>query len=430
MIRVLEYNDKSNAEIKKLLLDRKSSENNSVIESVKQIISDVKVNKDEALYRLTKKFDSVDLESLKVSEEEITIEASKVSPELVAIMKEAKENIRSFHEKAIINSWCDYKPDGSYMGQRVIPLKRVGIYVPGGTAVYPSSVLMNVIPAQVAGVEEIVMVTPPGSNGKISPIVASVAQICDIHSIYKVGGAQAVAALAYGTQTIDKVDKIVGPGNIFVAEAKKQVYGEVDIDMIAGPSEILIVADKNANPKYVAADLLSQAEHDKLASSILITDSKEVLDKTIEEIEDQINTLSRKEIMRSSVDNFGACILCNNLNDAVELANYIAPEHLEIMTENASEMLGSIRNAGSVFLGYSTPEPIGDYFGGPNHILPTLGTARFFSPLSTESFLKKSSFIYYSKSKLKEDGEKIIKFAESESLTAHANSVRVRMENE
>lgn len=427
MIKVFEYDENKKEELRKMLLDRKSKENADVTNAVKAIIEDVKKNGDESLYRLTEKFDKTVLNTLVVSVDEIKEESSKVSEELKDIMKEAMANIVRFHEKSKMNSWCDYNEDGSYMGQRVLPLERVGVYVPGGTAVYPSSVLMNVIPAKVAGVKEIVMVTPPMKNGKISPIVAAVAELTGVKEIYKIGGAQAVAALAYGTETIKKVDKIVGPGNIFVANAKKEVYGDVDIDMIAGPSEILVIADEKANPKYVAADLLSQAEHDKRASSIFITDSEKLMNETIEEIKIQTEQLERKDIIEESLRDFSMFILCDDLEIGIDVANHIAPEHLELMTSNSSEMLGKVKNAGSVFLGYSTPEPVGDYFGGPNHILPTLGTARFFSPLSTESFLKKSSFIYYSEEKLNIEGEKIIKFAESEGLTAHANSIKVRV---
>ncbi len=319
------------------------------------------------------------------------------------------------------------KDKGVYLGQRVIPLERVGVYVPGGTAAYPSSVLMNVIPAKVAGVDEIIMVTPPDKNGEINPYIGVAASIAKVDKIYKIGGAQAIGALAYGTESIKKVDKIVGPGNIFVALAKKLVFGTVDIDMIAGPSEILIIADENSNPRFIAADLMSQAEHDKLASSILVTTSKKLYEEVEKELELQIKNLKRKDIIIDSLENFGKALICKDINECIDISNLVAPEHLELMVDNPMEYLGQVRNAGSVFLGRYSPEPIGDYFGGTNHVLPTSGTSRFFSPLSVDSFIKKSSFLHYSQESILEHGEKIITLANKEGLTAHANSVKVRL---
>ncbi len=341
----------------------------------------------------------------------------------------AAENIKDFHARQVQQSWLTTKENGVIMGQRVRGLKRVGIYVPGGTAAYPSSVLMNAIPAKLAGVEEVIMVTPPCKDGKPNPNIMAAAKIAGVDRIFLMGGAQAVAALAYGTETVPKGDKIVGPGNIFVATAKKLLYGVVDIDMIAGPSEILIVADKTANPKFLAADLMSQAEHDKLASSILLTTSDEIAVETEKEVLRQVQKLSRKDIIEYSLSNFGAIIVCSDMAQAVDFANELAPEHLEVCCENPMEYVGKLHNAGSVFLGNYSPEPLGDYFAGPNHVLPTSGTARFFSPLSVDSFVKKSSFIYYTEDALKKDAELIEEFAKKEGLTAHANSITVRFED-
>ena len=366
-------------------------------------------------------------EDKKVTEEELYECFEKVEVEFVENLKEAKENIEYYHKAQVSRGFILNKDRGVYLGQRVLPLDSVGLYVPGGTAAYPSSVLMNVIPAKVAGVSEIVMVTPPDKDGGINPYIGVAAKIAGIDKIYKVGGAQAVAALAYGTETIKKVDKIVGPGNIFVATAKRMVFGTVDIDMIAGPSEILIVADEKANPRYVAADLMSQAEHDKLASSILITTSKELYEEVEKELAIQVESLERKEIIESSLNNFGKVIICDTIDECINISNIIAPEHLELMIEEPMECLGKVKHAGSVFLGYNTPESVGDYFGGTNHVLPTSGTARFSSALSVDSFIKKSSFLYYSEQAIQEDGNKIINIANKEGLTAHANSVKVRL---
>lgn len=429
MFNIFQYSEDKYKEFVEILSQRKSQQSSNVTEKVQEILAKVKQEGDGAIIELTEKYDGVVLKDLEVSNEELEESLSKIDEEFKSILEEAKKNIESYHNKMLQRSWCDFQEDGVFLGQKVVPLERVGVYVPGGTATYPSSVLMNIVPARVAGVKEIIMVTPPDKEGKINPAVAVAAKVAGIDKIYKVGGAQAIGALAYGTESIEKVDKIVGPGNIFVATAKKEVFGEVDIDMIAGPSEILVIADENANPKHVAADLLSQAEHDKLASSIFVTTSKKLMYETIEELKIQTSKLSRKEIIEESLENYGLFILCESIDQAIELSNKIAPEHLELMISNVTENLPKVKNAGSIFLGYYTPEPVGDYFAGPNHVLPTAGTAKFFSPLSTESFLKKSSFLYYSQEKLNKEGNKIIKFAEQEGLTAHANSVRVRVED-
>lgn len=400
-----------------------------VILSVTSILSKVKKEGDKALFEFTKSFDKVDLKSLKVSAKELDECFNKVENDFIRALEEAKVNIEDYHKKQRHNGFLMTKDKGIYLGQRVLPIERVGVYVPGGTAAYPSSVLMNVIPAKVAGVSEIVMVTPPDKDGGINPYIGVAARIAGIDKIYKVGGAQAVGALAYGTESIKKVDKIVGPGNLFVATAKKLVFGEVDIDMIAGPSEILVIADEKSDPSFVAADLMSQAEHDKLASSILVTTSKELYEKVEVELEKQVKTLEREDIIRTSLKEFGSAIICKDIEECIDVSNAIAPEHLEIMVDDPMRYLGMVKNAGSVFLGRYCPEPIGDYFGGTNHVLPTSGTARFFSPLSVDSFIKKSSFIYYSKEAIEENGEKIITLANKEGLTAHANSVKVRLNN-
>ena len=406
---------------------RRQAEDKKVTEAVSEILKKVKENGDKALLNYTEKFDKVKLDALQVTEEELDECFEKVEVEFVENLKEAKENIEYYHKAQVSRGFILNKDRGVYLGQRVIPLDSVGLYVPGGTAAYPSSVLMNVIPAKVAGVSEIVMVTPPDKDGGINPYIGGAAIIAGIDKIYNVGGAQAVAALAYGTETIKKVDKIVGPGNIFVATAKRMVFGTVDIDMIAGPSEILIVADEKANPRYVAADLMSQAEHDKLASSILITTSKELYEEVEKELAIQVESLERKEIIESSLNNFGKVIICDTIDECINISNIIAPEHLELMIEEPMECLGKVKHAGSVFLGYNTPESVGDYFGGTNHVLPTSGTARFSSALSVDSFIKKSSFLYYSEQAIQEDGNKIINIANKEGLTAHANSVKVRL---
>lgn len=421
----------SNNSINDVISKLKARGNTSVVrKSVEEIIENVKINGDKALRGYTLDFDKVYLEDFKVSKEEIMDAYNEVHSEFIDILKESMENIKQYHERQKKTSYIYQKELGVYMGQRMIPVDSVGVYVPGGKAAYPSSVLMNIIPAKVAGVKDIVVVTPPDKSGKVNKNILVAAKICGIDKIYKMGGAQAIAALAYGTQSIEKVSMIVGPGNSFVAEAKRQVYGEVGIDMVAGPSEILIIADDNSNCKYIAADLMSQAEHDELASSILLTTSRKLADRINEEISLQIKNLSRKIIIEKSLREFGKVIICNNIEQCIELANLIAPEHLEILLENPMEYLDEIKNAGSVFLGEYTPEPIGDYFGGTNHVLPTGGTARFSSPLSVDTFLKKSSFLYYSEKALIRDGEKIIKFANEESLTAHANSIKVRLNNE
>ena len=394
---------------------------------VLDIIEQVRTRKDDALLEYTEKFDHVKLDSLIMSEEEIEAVMSKVDASLIADLKEAAENIACYHEKQLQEGYEIQKEDGVYLGQRVIPLERVGVYVPGGRAAYPSTVLMNVIPAKIAGVKEIVMVTPPSADGSVDPVIAAAAHIAGVTHICKVGGAQAVAALAYGTQSIPRVDKIVGPGNAYVACAKRLVYGKVDIDMIAGPSEILVIADKGADPEYVAADMISQAEHDPMASSILITDDETLVEKVEEALQRQSDALPRQEIISQSLSNYGTVMVCDTIEECIEKANAIAPEHLELMVQDARSWLPLVRNAGSVFLGYYTCESIGDYFGGCNHVLPTNGTARFASALSCDSFIKKSSYLHYSKEALQRDGGKIMNIAHHESLDGHANAVKVRM---
>lgn len=394
---------------------------------VLDIIEQVRTRKDDALLEYTEKFDHVKLDSLIMSEEEIEAVMSKVDASLIADLKEAAENIACYHEKQLQEGYEIQKEDGVYLGQRVIPLERVGVYVPGGRAAYPSTVLMNVIPAKIAGVKEIVMVTPPSADSSVDPVIAAAAHIAGVTRICKVGGAQAVAALAYGTQSIPRVDKIVGPGNAYVACAKRLVYGKVDIDMIAGPSEILVIADKGADPEYVAADMISQAEHDPMASSILITDDETLVEKVEEALQRQSDALPRQEIISQSLSNYGTVMVCDSIEECIEKANAIAPEHLELMVQDARSWLPLVRNAGSVFLGYYTCESIGDYFGGCNHVLPTNGTARFASALSCDSFIKKSSYLHYSKEALQRDGGKIMNIAHHESLDGHANAVKVRM---
>ena len=410
------------------LKKRAQNSDKNVIPTVQEIIDNVRENGDKAVRDYTIKFDGKAPENAEISAQDIDALVSKCDVDYLSTVKKAAENIADFHKRQLRQSWLTTKNNGVIMGQRVRGLKRVGIYVPGGTAAYPSSVLMNAIPAKIAGVEEIIMVTPPQKDGTPNPNIIAAAKTAGVDRIFLMGGAQAVAALAYGTETVPKVDKIVGPGNIFVASAKKLLYGTVDIDMIAGPSEILIVADKTANPKFLAADLMSQAEHDKLASSILLTDSAEIAEQTKAELEIQMQKLERKEIIESSLDNFGAIIVCSDMAQAVDFANELAPEHLEVCCQNPMEYVGKLDNAGSVFLGNYSPEPLGDYFAGPNHVLPTSGTARFFSPLSVDSFVKKSSFIYYTDAALREDKDDIIRFANTEGLTAHANSIIVRYE--
>lgn len=397
---------------------------------VADIISKIREQGDAALFSYTKELDHCDLDasSIRVTEAEIQEAYAALEPEFVEVMKKAAANIRAYHEKQVRNSWIDVKEDGSILGQKITPIARAGVYVPGGKAAYPSSVLMNVIPAKVAGVPKIIMTTPPGADGKINPGTLAAADIAGVDTIYKAGGAQAVAAMAFGTESIPKVDKITGPGNIFVALAKKAVYGYVSIDSIAGPSEVLVLADETANPRYVAADLLSQAEHDELASAILITTSESLADQVQAEIGQFLRQLSRTEIMQKSLENYGYILLADSLEDAVETANEIASEHLEILMKNPFEVMTKIRNAGAIFLGEYSSEPLGDYFAGPNHILPTNGTARFFSPLGVDDFIKKSSIISYSEAALEAVHKDIELFARKEGLTAHENSIKVRFQ--
>lgn len=414
------------------LLKRSPNNYGQYEQGVQEILAHVKEEKDQAVFAYTKKFDQADItaDNIKVTEEEIEEAYKEVDPKLVEIIRKALLNIRTYHEKQRQYSWFDSKPDGTILGQKVTPLHRVGVYVPGGKAVYPSSVLMNIVPAKVAGVDEIVMVTPPGKDGKVTPNTLVAAHEAGADVIYKVGGAQAIAALAYGTESIPKVDKIVGPGNIYVALAKKAVYGYVSIDAIAGPSEILVIADETANPRFVAADLLSQAEHDELASAILVTTSEELARKVSDEVDGFLKELSRSEIIRKSLDNYGYILVADTMNDVIDIANEIASEHLEIQTKNPYDVMTKIRNAGAIFIGEYASEPLGDYFAGPNHVLPTNGTAKFFSPLSVDDFIKKSSIIGYSEEALRDIHKDIEAFAEAEQLTAHANSIKVRFEGE
>lgn len=399
---------------------------------VGDILDKVKTQGDKALFEFTKKFDKFDLnaDNIRVTEQEIRQAYDSFDRELLEIIRTSKENIRKFHQRQLQNSWFTSEADGTFLGQKVTPIQKAGVYVPGGKAAYPSSVLMNIIPAKVAGVEKIVMTTPCSSEGVVNPAVLVAANEAGADEIYKVGGAQAIGALAFGTESIPKVDKIVGPGNIYVALAKKAVYGHVNIDSVAGPSEILIIADKTANPRYVAADLLSQAEHDELASAILITTDSELARQVSEQVDIFTNQLERKEIIQKSLDNFGYILIAEDLDEAIETANAIASEHLEIVTENPFEVMTKIRNAGAIFLGENSCESLGDYYAGPNHVLPTNGTARFFSPLSVDDFIKKSSVIYYSRNALQSAYKNVEKFAKAERLTAHANAVTVRFEDE
>lgn len=414
------------------LLKRSPDQYGAYEAQVAQILEEVREKGDEALFAYTERFDGAKLsgETVLVTEEEIREAYQKVPEQLVAVIRRALKNIEDYHAKQKQYSWFDSKPDGTILGQKVTPLKRVGVYVPGGKAAYPSSVLMNILPAKVAGVEEILMVTPPGKDGKVTPTTLVAAHEAGATAIYKAGGAQAVAALAYGTESIPKVDKIVGPGNIYVALAKKAVYGHVSIDAIAGPSEILVIADETADPRYVAADLLSQAEHDELASAILITTSQELAEAVSGEVDQFLTVLSRAEIIRKSLDNYGYILVADTMDEAVEIANEIASEHLEIQTRNPYEVMTKIRNAGAIFLGPYASEPLGDYFAGPNHVLPTNGTAKFFSPLSVDDFIKKSSIIAYSREALQAVHEDVETFAKAEGLTAHANSIHVRFEEQ
>ncbi len=410
------------------LKKRAGETDEKIVEIVTSIINSVKEQGDEAVREYTARFDGGVPKKMIITKDELQSYLDDVDENFKSALINAKNNIFDFHSRQAQQSWMTTQENGVIMGQRVRGLKRVGIYVPGGTAAYPSSVLMNAIPAKIAGVEEIIMVTPPSKDGSANPDIMAAAAVAGVDKVFLVGGAQAVAALAYGTEKIPKVDKIVGPGNIFVATAKKLLYGVVDIDMVAGPSEILIVADKSAKSKFLAADLMSQAEHDKLASAILLTTSMDIAKATSKEIDRQLKYLERQEIIESSLDNFGEIIVCENLEQAIAFANELAPEHLEMCVEEPLKYIGMLDNAGSVFLGNFSPEPLGDYYAGPNHVLPTSGTARFFSPLSVDSFIKKSSFIYYTENELRKASDDIIKLADTEGLTAHANSIKVRFE--
>lgn len=429
-MRIITLDDTSMKDILADMLRRDPNNYDSYTKTVEAIVENVKNRRDEAVFEYTKEFDQADLDAsnIRVTREEIDQAMAQVDEGLLGVMKKSMDNIRRYHEKQKRNSWFDAQPDGTILGQKVTALESVGVYVPGGKAAYPSSVLMNIVPAEVAGVKRIVMVTPPGKNGKVNPVTLTAAHLAGATEVYKVGGAQAVAALAFGTQSIPRVNKIVGPGNIFVALAKKAVYGHVSIDSIAGPSEILVIADDSANPRFVAADLLSQAEHDELASAILVTTSMELAKKVSDEVDGFLNILSRSHIIARSLDNYGYILVTDTMEKAVETANNIAPEHLEIVTANPFEVMTKIQNAGAIFIGEYSSEPLGDYFAGPNHILPTNGTAKFFSPLGVDDFIKKSSIIYYSREALEKAHKDIELFAESEHLTAHANSIRVRFE--
>ena len=429
-MRIITLDDTSMKDILADMLRRDPNNYDSYTKTVEAIVENVKNRRDEAVFEYTKEFDQADLDAsnIRVTREEIDQAMAQVDEGLLGVMKKSMDNIRRYHEKQKRNSWFDAQPDGTILGQKVTALESVGVYVPGGKAAYPSSVLMNIVPAEVAGVKRIVMVTPPGKDGKVNPVTLTAAHLAGATEVYKVGGAQAVAALAFGTQSIPRVNKIVGPGNIFVALAKKAVYGHVSIDSIAGPSEILVIADDSANPRFVAADLLSQAEHDELASAILVTTSMELAKKVSDEVDGFLNILSRSHIIARSLDNYGYILVTDTMEKAVETANNIAPEHLEIVTANPFEVMTKIQNAGAIFIGESSSEPLGDYFAGPNHILPTNGTAKFFSPLGVDDFIKKSSIIYYSREALEKAHKDIELFAESEHLTAHANSIRVRFE--
>ena len=429
-MRILKLDESTKKNLLEDLLKRSPNQYTEYEERVATILNAVKLQKDQAIFDFTKKFDgaSIDASTIRVTDEEIQEAYETVDATLLDIIRKAKKNIQEYHEKQRQYSWFDSKPNGSLLGQKVTPLQRVGVYVPGGKAVYPSSVLMNIMPAKVAGVEEIVMVTPPGKDGKVNPNTLVAAKEAGADVIYKVGGAQAIGALAYGTESIPKVDKIVGPGNIYVALAKKAVYGHVSIDAIAGPSEILVIADETANPRYVAADLLSQAEHDELASAILVTTSEKLAKEVSEQVDVFVEELSRTEIMRKSLDNYGYILVADTMDSVIDVANEIASEHLEIMTKNPYDVMMKVRNAGAIFIGEYSSEPLGDYFAGPNHVLPTNGTAKFFSPLSVDDFIKKSSIIAYSREALEEVHKDIESFAKAEQLTAHANSIKVRFE--
>ncbi len=423
MIKIYKYGEIADTEI-----FARVQMSSNVEQTVSDIIEDVKKNGDKAVLEYCRKFDKAELKNLEVTEAEIDDAFKSVPEEFLKILKEAAQNITDFHKRQVRSSFIISEKSGVVTGQKVIPIEKVGLYVPGGTAAYPSTVLMDSIPAKIAGCSEIVMVTPPGSDGRVNPVILAAAKIAGADKIYKVGGAQAIAALAYGTQTIPKVDKIVGPGNAFVAEAKKQVFGKVSIDMIAGPSEILVVADSTADPMFVSADLLSQAEHDKLASAVLVCTDEELASKVQKEIERQLPLLEREEIARASIDNNGKIIITDSIENAIEIANRIAPEHLELCMDNPFDYLDAVKNAGSIFMGKYCPEALGDYFAGPNHTLPTSGTARFSSPLSVDDFVKKTQYSYYTAEALKKVKDSVAYFAEKEGLTAHAKSALVRFE--
>ena len=429
-MRILELNENTRKDILSNLLKRSPNSYGEYEGRVSTIIDDIKSRRDEAVFEYTKKFDGYDLnaDNIIVTEDEIKAAYEEIDAGLVEIIRKALVNIRNYHAKQKRNSWFDATPDGTILGQKITPLARVGVYVPGGKAAYPSSVLMNVVPAKVAGVDEIIMCTPPGKDGKIYCGTLVAAKEAGVDVIYKVGGAQAIAAMAYGTESVPKVDKIVGPGNIYVALAKKAVYGQVGIDSIAGPSEIMVLADESANPRFVAADLLSQAEHDELASAILVTTSRELAEKVSEETEGFLRELSRRQIIEKSLENYGYILLAKDMDEAVAVVNEIASEHLELVTKDPFQTMTNIRNAGAIFLGEYSSEPLGDYFAGPNHVLPTNGTAKFFSPLEVDDFIKKSSIISYSREALGAIHTDIEKFAQAEGLTAHANSIKVRFE--
>lgn len=429
-MRIIKLTEETKKELLGNLLGRNPGSYTEYERTVNDIINDIRQNGDKALFEYTSRFDgcTIDSSSIRITENEIKKAYDALNPKFIEVMKKSAENIRQFHEKQKRNTWIDTKEDGSILGQRILPIEISGVYVPGGKAAYPSSVLMNVVPAKVAGVERIVMCTPPSRDGSVNPGTLVAADIAGVTEMYKAGGAQAIAAMAFGTESVPKVDKITGPGNIFVALAKKACFGHVSIDSIAGPSEILVLADETANPRYVAADLLSQAEHDEMASAILITTSQELANKVSEEIDGFLKTLSRAEIIQKSLDNYGYIFVADNMGDAIEAANAVASEHLEIITANPYEIMTKIRNAGAIFLGDYSSEPLGDYFAGPNHILPTNRTARFFSPLSVDDFIKKTSIISYSREALSKVHEDIELFAQREGLTAHANSIAVRFE--
>ena len=430
-MRIVKLTEETKTNLMNDLLKRSPNNYSGYESTVNEIIENVRTNKDQAIFDYTKKFDRFELnsENIKVTKEEIAYAYTQMDENLIRVIKKAASNIRDFHAKQLRNSWFDAKEDGTILGMKITPIEKAGVYVPGGKAAYPSSVLMNVIPAKVAGVKEIIMVTPPGPTGQVNPGTLVAADIAGVDTIYKVGGAQAIAALAFGTESIPKVDKITGPGNIFVALAKKAVYGYVSIDSIAGPSEVLVLADETANYKYVAADLLSQAEHDELASAILITTSEELAEKVAKQVHIYTSQLSRTEIMEKSLENYGYILVAESMQQAIDTVNEIASEHLEILTKNPFDIMTRIKNAGAIFLGEYSSEPRGDYFAGPNHILPTNGTAKFFSPVNVDDFIKKSSIISYSRQALEAVHKDIELFAESEGLTAHANSIKVRFED-